>query len=281
MLTTTVTLPPTTSTTTSTTTTTTFPPTRCGNFKIAEPTTLPDQTTCTAAATAAGTQTLCRGWETVGPLFQGAADLASVPPGAAQLYEWRSGDTTCFYLYRFKPGAPRVTTLNGVHCYNTKSCDVCAWDYKGRRPTLWRQLVPPPDPPLPPPAPKFEDCSDCHASGPVTPRKPFHTGVSPATEPINAVCADKGGPNWVNAPGTWAQPANARKVTAVGKCTDCHATFVTAKLFCKAIMLPTFTPGGAMKSSDFKDRATCEAFAKAMGCGDPVADLPVLCAGLK
>lgn len=121
----------------------------------------------------------------MGRLYRGAGDLASLPGGAAssgQFYKWVSGTTTCLYLYRVRPDNGQ--TLNGVHCYNTTTCDVCAFDFKGARPTLWRLLQTPA-------APGFEDCSECHAAGPVTPKKPFWDGVKPETEAINLECATR------------------------------------------------------------------------------------------
>lgn len=252
----------TTTTTPTTTTTTTTIPATCAAAGIVLPTTLPDQTMCTAAATAAGTQTLCRGWETVGRLYRGAGDLASLPGGAAssgQFYKWVSGTTTCLYLYRVRPDNGQ--TLNGVHCYNTTTCDVCAFDFKGARPTLWRLLQTPA-------APGFEDCSECHAAGPVTPKKPFWDGVKAETEAINLECAKRGGPRWIAAPLSWTQEAAGRHVTAPAKCSACHSEgFVNgARLFCDAIVRQTFGPGGAMRGKTFKDKAACEKFTSDMGC---------------
>ena len=306
--------PTTTTTTTSSTTTTTFPATPCGERKIAEPKELPDQAVCDAAG--AG-KAECNGWTPVGRLYTGDDDLASTSDGTAQLYVWKSAaaKTTCFYLYRVQaldPPATRPKTLNGVHCYNTDSCEVCAWDLQVRKPAPGTVVGP---------APKFaqlkfassnaiEDCSECHSSGPVTPMKRFYDDVKGETSTLNRACAKAGGPKWVKAPASWQQQDATRKVASQPGCDSCHDNFVKTKQrladpskpagpanplinpFCQTILIPAFrapaaaippalaTKGGAMKGSgkNFDYQEDCEEFARHMQC--TAADTTVLCAGL-
>lgn len=248
-------------TTTSTSVTTTTIPATCADAGIVLPNVLPDVKNCTAAAMPPSG---CNGWQTVGREYTGDPELQSVSDGTAQLYKFESGTTLCLYLYRTDPSTG--DTLNGVHCYNTTNCDVCAFDYVGKNPT-WPKLDPVSDPSV------KDNCSKCHAAGPITPKKAFKDGVAPTTEDLNTLCAERGGPRWINAPATYVQQDPTRNVPAPAPCDGCHTGgFVKGAVdFCNTVRA-AFGPNGAMAGNPFTDGAVCRAFAAAMGC-DPVKDL--------
>jgi len=261
--TTTITFASTTTTVKPSTTTSTIPK-DCASASITLPTKLPDQNKC-----AGNTPTDCNDWTPVGRTYAGAREMAVTPWETARLYEWSdpSGKTTCLYLYRTEGGG----TFNGAHCYHVDSCDVCAFDFKGAPPT-WAQLEP-----LTPTS-KMENCSSCHAAGPIVPMKAFLDGVSSATESLNVKCASVGGPQWIAAPADWTQRDTALHVAAPGKCAGCHSggfvrqdpLFVSQ--FCDTVAGAAFGPDGGMELKKFddkdakNDRKLCENFTKAMGC---------------
>jgi hypothetical protein len=244
----------TTTTTTSTTTTTTPMQAACTAAGIALPTTLPDQTTCTDPTH--DNTNGCEDWTVIGPLYAGPAHLAAPDPAPnatarARFYRWESGTTTCYYLYRFNTA--NASTLNGVHCYEPTDCKVCAFDWSGARPDEWSDLWPADGS-----KGAIQDCSTCHSSGPIAPKKAFWDGLLnggkhklcsvnnmpcnadsdcpatqacledlPITSTITCRCGEVGGPDWISAPASWNDQDMARHVDSPpaqggADCPTCH-----------------------------------------------------------
>lgn len=255
--------------------------------KIDLPMALPRPFTCTdknnagcKVKNAAGTEIE---WKPIGR-FEATADAnnALVPAvqssGSAQFFAWTSGKTTCWYFYRrFDTGR----TANGVLCFNTDTCSVCALDVGYTGAPKWDKLKT---------ANQFgtavaEQCWKCHAAGSIAPLENFYKSVKGTTLAINQTCAAQGGPNWIKPPAAWTDQKavwdNQNKKDRHkdppkdGGCAggNCHANgFVQGKpkgapWFCAAAVKPAFKSGGAMEGN-WPGKAVCHDFAQAMGCTD-------------
>ncbi len=259
----------------------------CASAGITLPTQLPNQTNC-----GPNNQNACNGWDRLGVFPETVVSSRANVPAPARLYEWNSGPTKCFYVYRV-PTMGANPTLNGVHCYNTTTCDVCAFDLKtlNREPT-WDDL-------LPASSGMIQDCSTCHAPGPIAPTDPFWEVIQTRSRTLMQTCVGRGGPRWIAAPKSWLKQDVARKFNAPGGCAggNCHNTgFVRGTNdFCSQVAQQTFTldkPGtcadgmcddlttactdssmcprvlGAMKANGYvlTDPKVCKKFAEDLGC---------------
>jgi hypothetical protein len=188
---------------------------KCASAGIALPIRIPNFNSCIRD------NSFCNGWIKVGrALPPGTQNFAVSADLNAQLFKLSSGTTTCLYLHRYSNN-PAADTLNGVHCYNTTNCSVCALDIiKKGAPTSMDDLVDPS---------QFKvanngDCSACHASGPLAVKKSFFDQTSGDLQALNTLCASKGGPNWIQTTNYYqfSRPTTARKVKAYAGCDGCH-----------------------------------------------------------
>jgi hypothetical protein len=170
-----------------TTSTTTIPPS-CGAAETAGmakfPTKLPVQSTCKkdTSTNADG----CNDWKVIGAAECKGEEELAVPPRPARFYLWEDNatETTCYYLYR---GRGTAETANGVHCYFS-DCYVCAWDIHcwatqkcngaDEKTAVWDDLKPADgskgnDKSSAEEFMPIEDCSTCHAPGPMAPMSEF------------------------------------------------------------------------------------------------------------
>src|SRR5205085_2295555 len=146
----------------------------------------------------------------------GEKDLTTPSP-EARLFLWENKDTLCLLLKRGDDEG-----LNGTHCYNTKTCDVCAYDGRGKKFDALQE------------GKKVEDnCTRCHLSGPILPKNKIWNAAAHLTYDLNSLCVSQGGPRWVDAPSDWTQPDLDRRVDAPVSCTQCHSYFVRGNNFCQ------------------------------------------------
>lgn len=207
-------------------------------------------------------KTTCYGWEAMGPAIE--KDIVS-PPGPARLFQWISGDTTCFALIR---GKDPNRALSGTHCYNVKTCEVCAYDGTVAGGTKLNQLTPA--------AAITDDCSRCHGLGPILPGRTIWEQARHATKSLNQLCASLGGPIWLQAPKNWYQRDPKRIVPAptVSGCINCHQNFIKNEKMCGIYRHSIFEPTGSMYPNRFdltdpQQRAECADLAKALECSFP------------
>lgn len=217
--------------------------------QIERPKELPLYPTCTDSEKSG-----CRGWEYIGAVKQ--SELA-VPSSQARFYQWESGDTLCFL---FKRGDD--SGLNGTHCYNIKNCKVCAYDGGGAE-TPFDELQQGKT--------VKDNCSRCHAAGPILPKDKLWNMSFHLTAKLNQKCAKNGGPHWVDAPDHWEQPNLSRRVPAPESCTNCHTFFVKAQESCRFVKVALEDPDGSMKPNAFdlsspKGIAECKKFALDLNC---------------
>jgi len=217
---------------------------------IERPMLLPDRKTCTVTDPSG-----CNGWKALGVLQP--ADLKF--PGTAYLFMATKEKSSCFYLHRDNP----KEKLNGVLCYNTENCHICAYDAKG----------------LPTEIAELEtgygvkdNCARCHTPGPLLPKEKIWKMGRPHMGKLNKLCSSSGGPVWVNAPSSWLQRDSARRIEAPKKCASCHSHFMKGGEFC-AQAATSFGDGGAMKKYYFDltepdEVAACKKFRADMECDD-------------
>lgn len=214
----------------------------------------------------------CGEWKPVGPVLKPPDGIADVGD-SAQLYLWNDGNgTLCMYLIRNWTQGPN--TANGVLCFDTKTCEVCAWDKSGRTPPAdFTGLEAPP---------KIQRCSICHTAGPILPKEEMKDAVlkdpdGKALASLMRTCADKGGPKWLDTDETWAKPDPTKIVKGPKSCIQagCHTGFIPGRPpnadmgdnpgdFC-FIIASAFDKGGSMEGR-FDNKADCEQFLKDMGC---------------
>lgn len=239
--------------------------------KMKLPTQLPDVTTCINDTDGNGGTDGCNGWTKAGPFQLGNDELRSVAKAGAQLYEIKPDDSTlCLYLYR---GDAKVSagSLNGVHCYNTSTCDLCWWDGAtgaGVKPTadiLKHE--------------SSDNCSDCHRNGPLLPKSSLWTAASDDTIDLHQVCSGAGGPTWADPVSGWtfASPDKTTIVKSPGGCgsNSCHNNgFSSGPAYCQMITHSFGDANGSMRSEGkkFKSADDCTSFLTSMGCDTNIID---------
>lgn len=241
---------------------------RCDAANVAMPADLPDITNCiNDEAGGGGPSTGCRGWSKAGPWMRTSDELRSLERLGAQAYYIEpDANTLCLYLYR---GDRAVTnnSLNGVHCYNKTTCDVCWWDAQTTAGT----------------APVANDlrhvsadgskCSECHRNGPLLPKYTLWENLEERTRALHQVCARAGGPTWHQAPNTWdnRSPDRTKVVPPPQGCAgrSCHQNgFASGGDYCQFVSHAFGDASGAMRSygATFTTKTGCENFRSAMGC---------------
>jgi hypothetical protein len=222
----------------------------------------------------------------VGSLLMGGQNPPQIAAGGNQaaLFTWESADASvlCMYLPRLDIGAacPGAApgamngTLNGVLCFNTATCEACAYDkcLPGATAATIGDLVAAPG--------TSDDCSSCHLAAPVLPLKPIFTPASPSFAPLQNLCIDKGGPTWVQA-ATWLKPDKTKTFATPNSCTkSCHDGFRPAPPgnYCSTIVNTAFGPGGAMQGK-FATAADCNAFMTSVGCPKGNKAMGAFCCG--
>jgi hypothetical protein len=238
---------------------------RCDAANVAMPTDLPDVTTCINDGNGAAEG--CRGWTPAGPWMRTSDELRSLENLGAQAYYIKPDTSTlCLYLYR---GDRAITnnTLNGIHCYNTTTCDACWWDAQSKAGT----------------APVVNDlrhvaadgskCSECHRNGPLLPKYTLWDALQRETRALHAVCSRAGGPTWHQAPNDWTNrsPDRTKVVPAPQGCGDrgCHSNgFASGGDYCQFVNHAFGDASGAMRGygAMFTTKTSCENFRSAMGC---------------
>jgi hypothetical protein len=216
----------------------------------------------------------CGPWTPVGPVLKGGQtppQIASTGDQSA-LFTWESGDgsTLCMYLPRIGNACAPGGTLNGVLCFNTTTCEACAYD-KCQATTAGKigDLNAAPT--------GMDNCSSCHLAGPVLPLKPLFTSASPSFSTLQNTCIAQGGPTWVQA-ATWLKPNKGTVFTKPVGCTkSCHDGFRPAPddNYCSTILNFAFGPGGAMQGK-FNPPATpadCVGFTNSVGCSSSCATI--------
>ncbi len=246
----------------------------CGVASIGVPKSLPDPTGCiNDEVGGGGPDTTCNGWTKLGPFVKGTEHLYSYETRGAQMYKIEPNDRTlCLLLMR----GDRTTSdgsLNGLHCYDKQTCDVCGWDGRtseGKKPTTDVMKHSSAD---------GSDCSDCHRAGPLLPKAALWEGASDETKVLNQTCVANGGPRWADAPGIWekAKPNVATIVPAPRGCANksCHgAGFVKAPKTCSFLKLTFADENGSMRANGkkFAGREACETFRADMGCSETDLD---------
>lgn len=209
---------------------------------IARPERVPDVKLCRP-----GQADHCYGWEPI------EFEVDTTLSGKSRLFQWISGNTTCFVLIRGE-------TLNGTLCFDRNNCNICAYD--GRK-TFYSELEE---------GPKVNDnCANCHGSGPMLPTAGIWLAARDHTKKINETCTSLGGPVWVNAPPSWPQRGKYPVVKSPKTCASCHNNFIAAPGFCGVITYALENENGSMKKYAFdtnspEEAAECKQFAKDMNC---------------
>lgn len=211
---------------------------------------------------------------------------AGVARGTAQLFTQQvDADVTCYYLRRekLKPDGMPLGTTNGVLCFDSTDCSVCAWDKN----TKLAGNPPDPDPKgtlisdMRKPNSYGEengmrDCSSCHVSGLTVPMDAMYDQLD-ATNLLDLMnqCVSKGGPKWKGAPASWAvqDPNSIVPSSEVPEsCSEfgaCHDAFLKPKAsqtnWCD-FAGQAFKRGGSMAEDYTKEE--CTTFMSKLGC-DP------------
>jgi hypothetical protein len=238
----------------------------CGQPNVTMPADIPNASKCNSTTT-----TGCNGWTAVGDFQTGSAELFSVPNQGAQLFTIAPDATTlCLYLFRGKPDFS-TGSLNGVHCYNTTTCDVCWWDEStgaGVRPTAGNLAHESAD---------GSNCSDCHRNGPLLPKYDLWSDAKNTTRALAATCASNGGATWADPVSTWplANPDGESVLPAPTGCgaNNCHTSgFASGGSYCEFIGAAFADENGSMRGDgkSFKSQADCVNFRSSMGCDDSV-----------
>jgi hypothetical protein len=247
----------------------------CDATNITMPADIPDIPNCINNADGDGPDSGCRGWTKLGNYQTSSDELRSAGNLGAQLYMIEPDSSTlCLYLYR-GDATQSLGTLNGIHCYNTTTCDVCWWDGStaaGVAPTadVLRHV-----------AADGSDCSDCHRTGPILPKFDLWSAASDTTQPLHKTCSAAGGPNWIQAPDAWPLSSSdtSKIVDAPAGCrgNSCHGSgFVSGGSYCQMVRHSFADDNGSMRGAGkkFASKTGCETFRDAMGCaaGDIACD---------
>jgi hypothetical protein len=203
--------------------------------------------------------------------------------GTAKLFTKQIGNVKCFYLRReavTATGDP-MGTANGVLCFDTTDCSVCAWDKKTKagdpdpKGTLFSTMLSTSSYGA---AGGIDNCSACHVSGiTMTMDKMYQQADELA---LMNTCVTAGGPKWVGAPPGWATQGPANKIppaSVPASCgqSGCHtAGFlkpqpdVGQRTWC-GFAGQAFKQGGSM--SDYSEDE-CKSFMDALGCNRSACD---------
>ncbi len=247
---------------------------KCSATNIAMPKDLPDVEACiNDEAGGTGPDTGCNGWAKVGPYATSSDELRSAVSFGAQLYSIEpDSDTLCLYLYR---GNRKTTggSLNGVHCYNKTTCDVCWWDGASEADKKPTASI------LKHEAADGSDCSDCHRNGPLLPKLGLWEALKDTTQELHAVCSGAGGASWKQAPKAWPlkEPDPKSVLDAPTGCgaSSCHENgFSKGGSYCTLVKHAFADDKGSMRGAGkkFRTQAACEKFRDDMGCD--TADIP-------
>ena len=213
------------------------------------------------------------GWKFLGD-FAGT-EMASSPTFRATMYSQTIGTTTCLYLYRYNPYS---ALLNGVLCFDTKTCNVCSFDDGVTTPPQRIADLKK----IPGTIDDQDRCSKCHRSGPIAPFKAMKNvfgefgAEPPSIADLNKKCAEVGGPKWIFPQGvtlpTWTQQNPDNKCAAPKPCSDCHTNFFKEKdpdkNYCNFAMNKAFSsPQGSMTANFANiDPQGCQDFKTCSGC---------------